>query len=1576
MKRIFLIALLSCASLLSAQNTRAHSLGGGRTIGIAGNAMPPTVAITSPTGGTVSGTITVAVSATSPVGIFSVELLIDGTIFGTDNVPPYNFSWNTTLYSNATHSLQAEAIDINGLTAFSSTVTVTVSNVIATTPFFAALPTQWVSNFISTPTVTITLGTSPNKGPNCHTETYGSCSGAVLYTDDQLGLLDAKDNWRDNADQLTGGSQAAHFADIGWLVNVPCQSCVGSPGILNSAASVYDVNSALLTLPAKCSGNATDPGGPCGINGSGEATQWLIINSTTPNTLNVEVCGRGLPGIGSGIRNPGCANDKPKMWHLQLPNGASSPAGGGAHEVVYASSDCYPSPTGALGCPRCNAFSGSNCTSFATECGKVAGNGTPASKQNPLACYVNHTAVMNLEADQIPGATQSGFSGTKAPNLVQYASQAWSNGTPTTKNPSSKHNVFEYSYVHGNDPGDATQPNSLGSPYEDSAGTCTAFAVGRPIGIVAWGNPQNVTISGSTLTHSPILNGAGKDISQFYGPSLYAGETITLGGGASTYPEVQFTVSSFDPTSSNTSMVLTSAPTIGQLLTVAGNGTGTGYNIGDHIAIVQSGGTAGTAAVSNTTGPGTPTGYTISLRGSGFTSASGVTTNMLTGTGSGATVTITAIGSTTPIEFSATDASNNITSVPGYVTNSCTPSSGNCQSQANYGGTANPVVYTPGCGDDTVAGINANGDFLYIGYDYDEKIHWANNESKGMTFGFATGPLKIAHSFFEGGSESSFSGGSPTDTNGGPSSNNQLYINNYGKDLNWRFLSAGAGNSPAPPWGCGTIDGDASHDTCPFPWAIKNDFELKVGHFNLVAGNIIDGCWADGQTGRCLVIDERISSGGTMSGIYAPNGLPASGTDNVRVESNWIRNGPQPGGMSPRALGPGNGGGVSFPGIAVDYINNIFSNYGDNGQFGSPGGPAGGIINFAPGGNTYQCGASPFSGGGTSSAIVQAYCQPFQGDISSKIGSITRSGTCPGATCLVTVQGSVSRFDPYLCPFGTTSTALATCVQDGFTFTIIPTSGAPAGLNRGDFAMNSGIGNWASDGTGANGFTYFDPGAGAAGTVCGKSPAPTCSSVINVALLASLAYKITDITGGNPIQASSNVYMDNETYPVLSAVGTGTSATYSLGVAGTNAACVGVIPANPNCSGMAVGDPISITGMAPSCFNHTGTIASVVDAFTFTVGGLVSCSGSSTSGGSILDTSCSAGNFTAGVAAPAVQACGSNNASCASPATSPIDTQLKVYYKSANATGSGNACVLSNQAGLPQYVTFQSNTILSPNIVNIFNDSTASQAFYNLIFNNVFMTNDVNNPPSTSGTSDLYCTKFNNKEGSASGRAASCWDPSTFQFYSNVLTTRNSSSSIWPVASQSGGLFPTPGGVVNYFPTSFNCPSGVGSSCLGFTGFIGSTPTITYPSGSCPNANAPFNCPLMSAPWKTSNPLTLADLAYDSASSYKTRGANVTAINSLMTGSQYVCPTGAICGTKTSITQVAATTTVATYTATNSFYPGEYLASVGTCSHSQFNLSGVYVATASPTQFTINGSFSGQATAADVCLAVTGPAPD
>ncbi len=88
---------------------------------------PPTTSITSPTGGTVSGTVNVQANAADNVGVTKVDLYVDGSFVASDVASPYAFSWNTTGLSGS-HTIKTKAYDAAGNNTDSAVVTVNVNN--------------------------------------------------------------------------------------------------------------------------------------------------------------------------------------------------------------------------------------------------------------------------------------------------------------------------------------------------------------------------------------------------------------------------------------------------------------------------------------------------------------------------------------------------------------------------------------------------------------------------------------------------------------------------------------------------------------------------------------------------------------------------------------------------------------------------------------------------------------------------------------------------------------------------------------------------------------------------------------------------------------------------------------------------------------------------------------------------------------------------------------------------------------------------------------------------------------------------------------------------------------------------------------------------------------------------------------------------------------------------------------------------------------------------------------------------------------------------------------------------------
>ncbi len=113
---------------------------------------PPTTSITTPSGGTtVSGTAAVSATATDNTGgtgVNKVELYVDGVLNSTNTSSPYNFSWNTTTATNATHNLTVKAYD--GATPANVTTSSAVSVVVDNSPPTAPTSLRMTGNSLTT----------------------------------------------------------------------------------------------------------------------------------------------------------------------------------------------------------------------------------------------------------------------------------------------------------------------------------------------------------------------------------------------------------------------------------------------------------------------------------------------------------------------------------------------------------------------------------------------------------------------------------------------------------------------------------------------------------------------------------------------------------------------------------------------------------------------------------------------------------------------------------------------------------------------------------------------------------------------------------------------------------------------------------------------------------------------------------------------------------------------------------------------------------------------------------------------------------------------------------------------------------------------------------------------------------------------------------------------------------------------------------------------------------------------------------------------------------------------------------
>ncbi|AKJ03810.1 Fibronectin type III domain protein [Archangium gephyra] len=86
----------------------------------------PAVALTSPaSGATVGSVVTLQASASDDAGVARVEFLVDGLLVGSDTTAPYSVAWDSSSWTNGSHTLSARAYDSLNNVATSAAVPVT-----------------------------------------------------------------------------------------------------------------------------------------------------------------------------------------------------------------------------------------------------------------------------------------------------------------------------------------------------------------------------------------------------------------------------------------------------------------------------------------------------------------------------------------------------------------------------------------------------------------------------------------------------------------------------------------------------------------------------------------------------------------------------------------------------------------------------------------------------------------------------------------------------------------------------------------------------------------------------------------------------------------------------------------------------------------------------------------------------------------------------------------------------------------------------------------------------------------------------------------------------------------------------------------------------------------------------------------------------------------------------------------------------------------------------------------------------------------------------------------------------------
>lgn len=221
------------------------------------------VAVSSPThGAEVSGTVDITATITATNDVTKVEFFVDGELKGTDTATPFEYSWNTTGYTNGFHTLKAKVTDSTTATA-EDQISVNVTNV------------------ITNPTISLTRS-SLNFGAT--TEGAKTPDQDFLISNTGVGTL----NWSvsDDADWLTSspasGTESGKVTTSIDLSGLTEGTYTGTISV--TATATNSPQTVTVTLIVKDPTDTTPPfgsfdtptDGTAGITGAIPVTGWIL----------------------------------------------------------------------------------------------------------------------------------------------------------------------------------------------------------------------------------------------------------------------------------------------------------------------------------------------------------------------------------------------------------------------------------------------------------------------------------------------------------------------------------------------------------------------------------------------------------------------------------------------------------------------------------------------------------------------------------------------------------------------------------------------------------------------------------------------------------------------------------------------------------------------------------------------------------------------------------------------------------------------------------------------------------------------------------------------------------------------------------------------------------------------------------------------------------------------------------------------------------------------------------------------------------------------------------------------------
>jgi Bacterial Ig domain len=280
----------------------------------------PTVSITSPGNGTgVSGTITVAATASDNVAVAGVQFQVNGVNLGPElTSSPYTLSWNTGSGANGSYTLRAIARDTSGNQTTSAAVTVSVNNATSSSSSSSSSGSGSSSNSGSSSSSSSGSSSSSSSGSSSGSGSTGGCKTPDPFT------------------ALGGGT----CVNGNWLPpGMDSSSHPSSSGSTGTTGSTGSSSSSSPSSPSSSSGGCTTPdpfsalgGGTC-ANGN-----WL------PPGMTVTAATSGKTSSSSGSTSSSSGSS----------GSSGSSSGSGSTSTNSAGRCVTPDPFTALGGGTCS----------------------------------------------------------------------------------------------------------------------------------------------------------------------------------------------------------------------------------------------------------------------------------------------------------------------------------------------------------------------------------------------------------------------------------------------------------------------------------------------------------------------------------------------------------------------------------------------------------------------------------------------------------------------------------------------------------------------------------------------------------------------------------------------------------------------------------------------------------------------------------------------------------------------------------------------------------------------------------------------------------------------------------------------------------------------------------------------------------------------------------------------------------------------------------------------------------------------------------------------------------------------